>query len=328
MATATATANEAAGCQQFLPISLATLHPASVTSFALYIQESPELPIRLYRGADYPVDEDDVERLIERGVTHLYIDGSEHEAYQHYLRTNFHTILRDENLPVKRRFGCLNAVVRDVLAELFACGNTTKTVHATRTLAAQTVELICREGVVASELLQVLHHDYHTFTHSANVSYCCVLLARASGISDANELRQIAAGALLHDLGKLSVPEKILKKPGPLSEPEWHIIRQHPATGLKLLAHRADLTRGQLMMVYQHHERLDGSGYPVGVTGKQIHPWAQICAIVDVYEALTSRRPYRPALSPKESIEIIERQAGTRLNRELWQCWKKIIQEN
>src|SRR5687767_7878309 len=116
MATATVTAK----CeQQFLPISLATLHPSSVTNFSLYIQENSELPIRLYRGPDYPVDEEDVERLIERGVANLYIDVHEHDAYQQYLRANFNTILGDESLTVKRRFGCLNAVVRDVLAELF-----------------------------------------------------------------------------------------------------------------------------------------------------------------------------------------------------------------
>ena len=325
MATATAFVRSQ---QQFLPISLATLHPASVTNFSLYIQESPELPIRLYRGPDYPVEEEDVDRLIERGVKNLYIDVAEHEAYQQYLRSNFNTILHDESLPVKRRFGCLNAVVRDVLAELFASGNTARTIDAARSLAAQTVELICREDVVAAELLQVLHHDYHTFTHSANVSYCCVLLAKAAGITDPAELRQIAAGALLHDLGKLSVPEKILKKSGPLDEHEWHVIKQHPITGWKQLAHRTDMTRGQLMMVYQHHERMDGSGYPVGVSGSNIHPWAQICAIVDVYEALTSRRPYRPPLSPKETIEIVERQAGSRLNAGLWKCWKTTIQES
>lgn len=314
--------------QQYLPISLATLRPSSLTHFSLFIQESTALPIRLYRGAHYPVEENDVQRLLERGVKNLYIASDEHDLYQQYLRETFVAIVSDESLPIKRRFGCLNEVIRNVLAELFIGEDTAKTVETAQSLAAQTVELICREDVVAAELVQMLHHDYHTFTHSANVSYCCVLLAKAAGITDAGELKQIAAGALLHDLGKLSVPEKILKKPGPLNEEEWKVIKQHPTTGLRLLAHRADLSRGQLMMVYQHHERLDGSGYPVGVTESRIHPWAQICAIVDVYEALTSRRPYRPALSPKETIAIVERQVGTRLNRGLWQCWKMTIQSS
>jgi HD-GYP domain-containing protein (c-di-GMP phosphodiesterase class II) len=172
----------------------------------------------------------------------------------------------------------------------------------------------------------VLHHDYHTFTHSANVAYYSVLLAKASGITDYHELQQIATGALLHDIGKLDISETILNKRGRLNDDEWDIIKRHPTTGLRLLSSHDDLNFAQLMMAYQHHERMDGSGYPVGVSENNIHPWAQICAIADIYEAITSHRPYRPGLPKEETIAILERQAGTRLNQGLWQCWKKIIQ--
>jgi HD-GYP domain-containing protein (c-di-GMP phosphodiesterase class II) len=299
-----------------------------VPSFALYIRDDADLPIRLYRDPDYPVEADDVQRLTQRGVKYLYVLLADQERYQKYLRENFGAILNDESLPLKQRFGYLNEVVRDVLGEVFSHRNTGKMVETAAQLAAQTVELICREDLVAADLLHVLHHDYHTFTHSANVSFFCVLLAREWGIADQGELQQIAAGALLHDIGKLEIPEAILKKRGRLNEHEWHVIRKHPITGLRLLGRRTDLSFGQLMMVYQHHERIDGTGYPVGVSQAKIHPWAQLCAIVDVYEALTSNRPYRPSLPKPEAIAILERQAAVRLNREMWECWKTIIQES
>ena len=214
-----------------------------------------------------------------------------------------------------------------MLAEVFTRRDTAKTVETAKQLASQTVELVCREEMVAADLLHVLHHDYHTFTHSANVAYYCVLLAKASGITDRCDLRQIATGALLHDIGKLDILETILNKPGRLDDAEWDVIKRHPTNGLRLLAHRDDLNFAQLMMVYQHHERMDGSGYPVGVSGSSIHPWAQICAIVDVYEALTSHRPYRPALPQEDTIAILDRLAGAKLNQGLWQCWKTIIQD-
>jgi HD-GYP domain-containing protein (c-di-GMP phosphodiesterase class II) len=187
--------------------------------------------------------------------------------------------------------------------------------------------LICREEMTAGELLRILNHDYHTFTHSANVSFYCVLLAKASGITDFDDLRQIATGAMLHDFGKLDIAESILKKRGRLDDTEMDVIERHPAIGLRLLATRDDLTYAQLMMVYQHHERMDGSGYPVGVSGSKIHPWAQICAIVDVYKALTSHRPYRRGLPQEDAIAIMDRQAGMGLNQGLWKCWKTIIQD-
>ncbi|MEM9657435.1 MAG: HD domain-containing phosphohydrolase, partial [Planctomycetota bacterium] len=174
-------------------------------------------------------------------------------------------------------------------------------------------------------LMQVLRHDYQTFTHSTNVSFFGVMLARAWGVSDRNDLERIAAGALLHDIGKLDIPDALLTKRGRPTEKEWETLKKHPTTGFHLLARRDDLTLGQLMMVYQHHERLDGGGYPVGVTEKEIHPWAQLCAVVDVYEALSSHRPYRPAMPLRETIGILERQVGGQLNPDMWRCWKQII---
>jgi len=317
----------AAEISSYIPVSLATIDPSKVTNFPLFIRDNPETPIRLFRDADYPFEADDIERLIDRGVTHLFVTMNDHLRYQQYLRKNFVVIIEDESLPVKRRFGCLNEVVRDVLAEVFTRRDTAKTVETVRQIASQTVELICREDVVATDLMHVLHHDYHTFTHSANVAYYCLLLGKTSGITDRCDLQQIATGALLHDVGKLDIPESILKKRSRLDDDERSIIEQHPTIGLRLLMHRDDLSFGQLMMVYQHHERMDGSGYPVGLSGSRIHPWAQLCAIVDVYEALTSNRPYRPALSREEAIAILDRNADTQLNQGLLQCWKTIIRE-
>ena len=313
--------------QTYIPVSLATIRPESVTDFPLYLRESPEAPCRLYRDADYPFSPGDIERLVERGIKHLFIAPLDQERYQAYLRENFTAILEDESLPIHERFGCLNDVIRDVLAQSFMRRDTSEMVQTSRDLAERAVELICRDDVVVTELLHVLHHDYHTFTHSANVAFYCTLLARASGTTDDEELRQIATGGLLHDVGKLEISERILTKRGKLDEHEWEVIKRHPTTGFRLLAERNELTYDQLMIVYQHHERLDGSGYPVGRSGANIHPWAQICAVVDVYEALTSHRPYRPALPRAETIEVIDRLAKTRLNQGLWECWKTLIQD-
>ncbi|MFG0262632.1 MAG: HD-GYP domain-containing protein, partial [Novipirellula sp. JB048] len=135
----------------------------------------------------------------------------------------------------------------------------------------------------------------------------------------------ITTGGLLHDLGKLDIDERILNKPGRLDEGEFREVKRHPGLGFRKLAKRTDLTEGQLLMVYQHHERVAGHGYPVGCVGSEIHPWAKICAVVDVFEALTSHRPYRKPLSRIKALEVLEREGSASFDLEVLECWKSII---
>jgi HD-GYP domain-containing protein (c-di-GMP phosphodiesterase class II) len=135
--------------------------------------------------------------------------------------------------------------------------------------------------------------DKETEGHSRRVTTMTVRLAQALGVSDA-ELVHVRRGALLHDIGKMGVPDAILLKPGPLTEEEWAIMRRHPAMARDLLFPIAHL-RLALDIPYCHHEKWDGSGYPQGLAGEEIPLAARIFAVVDVYDALTSDRPYRAA---------------------------------
>jgi HD-GYP domain-containing protein (c-di-GMP phosphodiesterase class II) len=141
------------------------------------------------------------------------------------------------------------------------------------------------------------------------------------GATDPGTLAEIAAGGLLHDIGKRHVPPHILNKPAKLSEEEFELVKEHPATGFREVATRDDLSWGQLMMIYQHHERNDGSGYPASIMRDDIHPWARICAIADVFDALTCQRPYRKAMPLPEVCEYLTKNAGRWFEPELVQCW-------
>ena len=309
----------------YVPVSVKTLRPDQSIGIALYLRESGAGSHFLYRGKGIPLNASDLQSLQARGLKTLYAKSDEVEIYQRYLRDNLDSVLADEAVPVVNRFSHLNEVLRDVLAESFRRNETAETVTTCQNIARKTVDLICREDAVASELLGVLYHDYYTFTHSANVCYYCTFLAKALGISSHADLHSIAVGGMLHDLGKLDIPNTILNKPGVLSRAERDIIKEHPRTGFLKLCHRHELSNGQLMMVYQHHERIDGKGYPVGHVGAEIHDWARICAVIDVYEALTSNRPYRRALGRNEAFGIMGRDAGLAIDKDLFACWLQII---
>jgi PAS domain S-box-containing protein/putative nucleotidyltransferase with HDIG domain len=150
--------------------------------------------------------------------------------------------------------------------------------------------------------------DRETEGHTRRVAEMTLRLARALGVPDA-ELVHLRRGALLHDIGKMAVPDNVLLKPGPLTDEEWRIIRQHPMTAYELLS-SIPFLRQALDIPYCHHERWDGTGYPRGLRRQQIPFAARIFAVADAYDAMRSDRPYRPAMSDDEARARIAEQQG------------------
>jgi response regulator RpfG family c-di-GMP phosphodiesterase len=153
----------------------------------------------------------------------------------------------------------------------------------------------------------------------------CVLLARGLGITGADELGEIAVGALVHDIGARRISKDQTANPGRWSAEERAAIEGHPQQGYEELAAMKLLNRGQLMMAYQHHERVDGTGYPVAVTGEEIHPWARLLAVADRFDGLTAGRLMRRPLSLEEATERLLQDAGTWLDGEMTQCWISLL---
>ena len=314
-----------------IPISVATLSPDALAGVDIYLRASPQSPPILFcAAAEHP----SLERLktIEGESIHkLYIDHADRRSYQAYLRAHWEELLDDNcsDRPFEQQFhrmSLISEVMRDVLNEEFLQQDTDGIVLASKDLGQGMCRIIGQETVVVRQLCDVLHHDYATFTHTTNVSLFCVLLARELGFSG-KDLEDIAIGGILHDIGKLQIDERILTKPGKLDEFEFREVKKHPLTGFIELVDRPDVGFGQLMMVYQHHERLDGSGYPVGCVGNEIHPWARLCAIVDVYEALTSQRPYRKPMQWQTALAVLERGCGTEFDKEMLRCWQQMIKQ-
>jgi PAS domain S-box-containing protein len=151
--------------------------------------------------------------------------------------------------------------------------------------------------------------DEETEGHSRRVTEMTVELARKMNIKD-EELAHVRRGALLHDIGKMGIPDAILLKPGKLNDEEWEIMKKHPVYAYDMLA-PVDYLRPALDIPYCHHEKWDGSGYPRGLKGKAIPLPARIFAVVDVYDALTSDRPYRKAWSKEKTLRLIKEESGS-----------------
>lgn len=168
--------------------------------------------------------------------------------------------------------------------------------------------------------------DRETEGHSQRVTELTIALARAMGIAEA-DLVHIRRGALLHDIGKMGVPDAILLKPGPLTETEWEVMRRHPVYARELIASIAYL-HPALDIPYSHHEKWDGTGYPQGLSGHQIPPAARIFAVVDVWDALRSDRPYRPAFGVEQARAYVREQSGRYFDPEIVEKFLELLDRN
>jgi response regulator RpfG family c-di-GMP phosphodiesterase/nitrate/nitrite-specific signal transduction histidine kinase len=167
--------------------------------------------------------------------------------------------------------------------------------------------------------------DQETHGHTQRVTEMTVRLARAMGI-DEPQLVHIRRGALLHDIGKIGIPDTILRKPGPLTEEEWAVVRRHPLYAHQLLFPIPYL-RPALDIPYAHHERWDGSGYPQGLRGEAIPLAARIFAVVDVWDALRSDRPYRPAWPDDRVIAYLREQSGKAFDPRVVEVFLRLLEQ-
>jgi putative nucleotidyltransferase with HDIG domain len=167
--------------------------------------------------------------------------------------------------------------------------------------------------------------DKETEDHTLRVTDMTVTLARAMSVSE-EEIVHMRRGALLHDIGKMGIPDDILKKPGPLTEGEWEIMRKHPRYSYEMIS-PIEYLHSALDIPFCHHEKWDGSGYPRGLKGEDIPLAGRIFAIIDVWDALSSDRPYRKAWPDDKVIDYIHAQSGTHFDPKIVPVFLEIIKE-
>jgi putative nucleotidyltransferase with HDIG domain len=168
--------------------------------------------------------------------------------------------------------------------------------------------------------------DTYTRGHSERVAGIVVQVARELGIAE-SEVEYLRFGSILHDVGKIGIPESIVRSPKPLTDGEYKIIQKHPLKGLEILQH-IPFIRDHMYLIRSHHERWDGKGYPEGLRGEEIPLGARIVAIADAFDAMTSSRPYRKGLPPKQAAREIKKGMGTQFSSEVVQAFLSVFDRN
>lgn len=306
----------------FVPVAVETLRSATNLNFDLFLPPEDGKPAKLYRQRNVPCNAEDLDRLLASGVQTLWIPIDMSRSYREHLKQN---ILNDDTVPIGQRLHVLKEAARVTFCQALQSGDAGRITNVANEFGEQLAQLLTRQDFLLSDLVTVMLHDYSTYTHMTHVATYSIALAKALGGVSQIDLIEIAKGGLLHDVGKRFISLKILEKTCQLDDSEQQIIRDHPRCGFAELCLRDELSWGALMMIYQHHERCHGGGYPVGLVDDEIHPWARICAIADVFDAMSSQRTYHPGAPKEDVLDYLQQQAGSAFDKEMVQCFHTMM---
>lgn len=225
------------------------------------------------------------------------------------------TIVDGEKVVVSKEsqvkaFKALSGVVNDVK---MAQGIDSTTING---LSQQLVTEILQSPDSIVNLVDIKSFDDYTFTHNVNVSILSILIGSFMQLT-AEQLYELGCGAILHDVGKLKISLSILNKDEKLTPTEFEEIKRHPNYGYEILSKSKGISEHARLVALQHHEKFNGAGYPKGLKGRDISLLARICAIADVYDALTTDRPYRVAMTPYDAMKILTSGMETHFDNEV-----------
>lgn len=273
-----------------------------------------EVYIDTQRGADAPgQDVVEVERELDREMV-AFAEAAKPQQRQ--------TSLREESASARRIQGEANRLIRDLMQDV-RLGQQIQSERIEPVVEKITQSILRNSGALLS-LCRIKNKDDYTFQHSVSVCGLQTAFCRALGMS-AEDIHEAGIGGLLHDIGKTRVADAILNKPGRLTDDEFAQIKCHVVESRKILEATPGISTIAVQVAAQHHERHDGSGYPLGLKGGEISQMGQMAAIVDVYDAITSDRCYHKGLEPTEAMRKIFEWSKFHFNPELVHAFTRCI---
>ncbi len=289
--------------EKFMPIYLESLRVDSVLDFDLYLSLNHQLV--LYRSPDLPFTERTRQKLLENKVDRLYVPFQNRDKYQRYIEQNLDKILADPSIQEERKAGILYDTSTNLVKDVLNNPTFGENIQRSKELVSTTVDYILQGREAFLSLLKITSFDYYTYTHSVNVCTFSIALAQKLGFNDEQFLHELGVGALLHDVGKSRISDRILNKRGSLTPIEFEIMKKHPKWGVEILEETEQISEASSFVVLQHHERGDRRGYPQGLSLDEMHTYSKIVAICDSFDAMTTERVYQRAMDTYPALRII-----------------------
>ncbi|QFR48525.1 HD-GYP domain-containing protein [Sulfurimonas lithotrophica] len=248
------------------------------------------------------IDSDDL--LYFEQANKLYVHAHEHSSYKKFMQENF---VGKSGNPVSfaSKFNSIYKNASKALNDLFDNPEKLSNYKESKKIVNELVESVLDDDFAIKSLMEIATHDYYTHTHSINVSIYALSLGNFLSLST-KELEELGEAALLHDLGKSKIDSNIINKKGSLTIQEFKIMKKHPSFGVSIGLKLGIKNKNILEGIKYHHEKMDGSGYPNGLYNDEIPLYAKIICICDIFDALTSQRSYKQAMTSYEALKLMK----------------------
>jgi putative nucleotidyltransferase with HDIG domain len=294
---------------KYMKIRLNSLPPNKSLPFDLFVMIGGRI-IHYLRSSD-KISAVKIDKFERKAPEQFYILAAERATYQKFVRDG----LMSTDLDTKQKALILRESTMVLVEELFERPDIENALKDARQVVDDFVKFMDEDAAAMVNLIGLSSHDFYTYNHSLDVSIYSLGLGHAVGFRG-HDLKELGLGGLFHDIGKRFVPLEIICKNGPLNDEEWALMQKHPTYGLKILSEH-NSAENVVACAFEHHESLQGNGYPQKLTADEIHPMARVVAVADTYDALTTKRSYNDPMKPTEAIELMTGKLGGKYDPEV-----------
>lgn len=294
------------GSVEYIPVILNAIRADTIVGCDLYLQNCINNEIRyvLYCSGTNVVKSDKIQDLQKNQIKRLFIRKEDQKIYLRYVEASLKHIVNDDRVDIKEKAYIVYDVAKNIMNDVFEDPRSGEQVVRSKSWVSNTIDFITRSKGSFSGMMSMISHDYYTYTHSINVSVLGLLFAKYLGF-DGGEMPSFGTGLLLHDVGKTQIDPATINKKERLNDEEFARIKMHVEIGADILKQTGCVDSTSFPPIMQHHEKYNGKGYPNGLRGDAIHKYGKIAGIIDVYDAMTTKRPYSDARKPFLALKIM-----------------------
>ncbi|MBE7444473.1 MAG: HD domain-containing protein [Planctomycetia bacterium] len=291
----------------YIPVLLDTIWVDTIVGCDLYLPNCAQGEIKyiLYCNGTKTISSEKINELQNHKIERLFIHKEDQDKYLKYVESCFKNIINDSKINISDKAQLVYHVAKNIMMDIFADPRSGKQVKRAKNWVGTTIDMIVNNKSATGAMINILSFDYYTYTHSVNVAVLGLLFSRYLGLKY-DELHLLGTGLLLHDIGKTQIESEIINKKGKLNEKEYMRVKMHVELGANILTQVDGFDGVSLLPLRQHHEKCNGKGYPGGLKSDDIHKFGKIASILDVYDALTTRRPYADARKPFSALKIMK----------------------
>jgi HD-GYP domain-containing protein (c-di-GMP phosphodiesterase class II) len=305
--------------EQFRPINIEYLEVEATQYYDIFYKTTAFGVTRFVKFASsHPSHHDKVRRLIEEGESNqdFYIHEEDLAKYHQQATKSLRSMISNPKKSFREKTEKIYDVSKEIMKDFFEYSASNKILQSADEVMDIMEQCLFTNDAGFHSIAMITNKDYYTYTHSVNVGLYCLTFGIKTKMST-NDTRDLGLGGMLHDVGKSKIDLSLINKNGKLTDEEFKAIKNHTTMGKEILESMKCYRAHVVDMADQHHEKFEGNGYPNGLARDEISNFARICKVMDVYDALTTRRSYKKALKSFDAITIMKNQMNSEFDPEL-----------